>query len=328
MASGECLVPAVASEMNVVFASLNIGLPRSQACGQNAERKFKAIARGVQQAFERVKVDAMGLVEVGDAVEGLPAREAAQLLNIIRAQMPNTQLDVHAAATGHPYMLLSKAGSNANLTNVGIVDVFVAPTHRKALRATLTEEDGVVDLWLVQLVSSNKSRLTMSMRRQLLSYLATGRPTVMAGDINIDHVLRHWMQDVGAAFTPSLASSGVPRPFPGDYTIATNVFMWQAEHQVGKSFEADDAMPVDCVSDTHDMVCVVLSCVPQRNPITTDAAELGGRPEGEASSSEGPTTADAAELGGATDSVARPQEERSSSEDPTAADAAELFVLP
>ena len=108
--------------------------------------RFRAFARGVQQAFEVVKVDAMGLFEVGDAVEGLPAREAAQLLEIIRRQMPNAQLDVHADATGHPYMLLTKAGSNANLTNVGIVDVFVAPTHRKALRATLTEEDGVVDL--------------------------------------------------------------------------------------------------------------------------------------------------------------------------------------
>ena len=41
----------MASEMHVVFASLNIGLPRSQACGQNAERKLKAIARGVQQAL-------------------------------------------------------------------------------------------------------------------------------------------------------------------------------------------------------------------------------------------------------------------------------------
>ena len=319
----------MASEMHVVFASLNIGLPRSQACGQNAERKFKAIARGVQQAFERVKVDAMGLVEVGDAVEGLPAREAAQLLNIIRAQLPGIELLVHAGATGHPYMLLSKAGSNAILTDVRVIEGFVSQQYRKALRATLTKADGDVDLWLVHLASSSKRRLTMTVRREMLAKLATGRPTVIAGDINTEEfVLRHWMQDAGAAFAPSLASSGLPRPFPGDYTIATNVSMWQAEHQVGKSFEADDAMPVACVSDTHDMVCVVLSCVPQRNPITTDAAELGGRPEGEASSSEGPTTADAAELGGATDSVARPQEERSSSEDPTAADAAELFVLP
>ena len=35
--------------------------------------------------------------------------------------------------------------------------------------------------------------------------------------------------------------------------------------------------------------------------VTTDAAELGGRPEEEPSSSANPTTADAAELGGATD---------------------------
>ena len=88
----------------------------------------------------------MGLVEVGDAGEGLPAREAAQLLNIIRAQMPHIQLDVYAAATGHPYMLLSKAGSNAILTDVRVVEGFVSQTHHKALRATLTEKDGVVDL--------------------------------------------------------------------------------------------------------------------------------------------------------------------------------------
>ena len=169
----------------------------------------------------------------------------------------------------------------------------------------------------------------MGVRKEMLTHLKTGRPTVIAGDINTsEFVMRHWMQTAGVAFSPSLACSGATPVLHGDYTIATTVFMWQAEHQVGKSFEADDAMPVDCVSDTHDMVCVVLSCVPQRNPITTDVAELGGRPEGEASSSEGPTTADVAELGGATDSVARPQEERSSSEDPTAADAAELFVLP
>ena len=138
---------AGASEMTVIFASLNIGLPRSQACGRNAQRRFRAIARAVQQAFEVVKVDAMGLVEVGDAVQGLPGREAAELLEIIRAQMAHIQLVVHADATGHPYMLLSKAGSNANLTDVRVQKGFVDQDYRKALRATLREADGDVDLW-------------------------------------------------------------------------------------------------------------------------------------------------------------------------------------
>lgn len=312
--------------MTVVFASLNIGLNRSQACGKYATRRFTAIARGVQQAFERANVDAMGLVEVGDAAEGLPSREATQLLEIIQAQMPQMQLVVHANATGHPYILLSKAGSRANLTDVRVVEGFLCQKYRKALRATFTGADGDVDLWLVHLASSSKRHLTMNVRRQMLSKLTTERPTVIAGDINTaEFVLRHWMQNAGAAFSPSLASSGATPPLHGDFTIATNVFMWQMEHQVGKSFEDARAPGVDRVSDAHDMVCVVLSVlVSHGKAVTNDAAELGGRPGEEASSSEDSIAADAAELGGATDPVARSEEKASSSQDPTTADAAEL----
>ena len=197
----------------------------------------------------------------------------------------------------------------------------------------------------------------MGVRQEMLTYLKTERPTVIAGDLNTsEFVMRHWMQTAGRAFSPSLACSGATSVLHGDYTIATKMFMWQTDHQVGKSFEDRSVLPVDRVSDAHDMVCVVLSCMPQRNRVTTDAAELGCRPQEVASSSWDPTAANGAvlddatdpvappeedtslaedsattdvdELGGATDSVARPQEERSSSEEPTAADAGELFVLP
>ena len=104
------------------------------------------------------------------------------------------------------------------------------------------------------------------------------------------------MQTAGAAFSPCLACSGATPPLHGDYTIATNVFLRRREHQICKSFEDASVQRVDCMSDAHDMVCVVLSMSD-----TTDAAELGGRAEEEASSSTNPTTADAAELGGATD---------------------------
>ena len=144
--------------MTVVFASLNIGLHKAQACGKNAVRRFRTIARGARRAFEQVKVDAMGLVEVGDAADGLPPHEAAQLLKTIRAQMPFIQFVVHANATHHPYMLLSRAGSNANFTNVRVVGCFVSQTWRKALHATLTEADGDVDFWLVHVARSEKGR--------------------------------------------------------------------------------------------------------------------------------------------------------------------------
>ena len=145
--------PAGASEMSVVFASLNIGLQRFQASGRKADRKFQAIARAVQQAFERVHVHAMGLVEVGDAVQGLPEERATRLLQLIRAEMSRTELVVHANATGHPYMLLSKAGSNVTFRDVRVVAGFVNQAHRKALRATMAGADCVVDLRLVAGVS-------------------------------------------------------------------------------------------------------------------------------------------------------------------------------
>ena len=311
--------------MTVIFASLNVGLQRAQACGRNGEQRFKAIARGVQQAFEQVQVHVMGLIEVGDAILGLPAREAARLLQIIKDQMPDLELVVHADATDSPYILLSKAGSNVNLTNVRVVEGFVAQKWRKALRATLVEANGDMDLWLVNLASSKGRHLPITVRQEMLSHLATGKPTVVAGDLNTpEFMLRHWMQNDGAIFSPSLACSGATPALHGDYTIATNMFMWETEHKVGKSFTDANVPKVDCVSDAHDMVCVVLSYVTRSNPVTTDAAKLGGRPEEQASSSNDPITADAAELGDATPDMACPGEEASSAADPTTADAAEL----
>ena len=131
--------------MTLIFSSLNVGLHRSQACGKNSERKFRAIARGVRQAFEDVKVDAMGLVEVGDTEEGLPVNQAARLLEIIQDGMPNTHLHVHASPLDSPYMLLSKEGSKANIKDVRVVKDFVAQSWRKALRATFVEANGEVD---------------------------------------------------------------------------------------------------------------------------------------------------------------------------------------
>ena len=279
--------------MPVIFASLNVGLHAQQACGYNGARRFRAIARGVQQAFERVKVDAMGLVEVGDCVDGLPAQQAAELIDSIRAQMHRTDLVVHADATGHPYILLSKAESNVDVRDVRIVRGFVHQKERKALRATLVDADGGVDLWLVHLASSIEKRLTMRVREQMLDILATNTPTVVAGDINTPEcILRQWMDDNDATNSLSLACSGASPTLHGDFTISNNVMMWQTEHQVGKSFQDDHLQPADCVSDAHDMVCVVLITVD-----TTDATALGDQPEGEPSPSDNPTTADAAEFG-------------------------------
>ena len=116
--------------MTTIFASLNVGLQRSEACGKNAERKFKAIARGVAEAFRNVGVHAMGLVEVGDAEQGLPTQQAERLMEHIHAETgPDIQLDVHANATGSPYMLLSKAAvlgaCRVNFSNVRLVKGFV-----------------------------------------------------------------------------------------------------------------------------------------------------------------------------------------------------------
>ena len=70
--------------MTISFASLNIGLQREQACSANGQRRFNAIARGVRRAFQEAEVDAIGLVEVGDKVQGLPRQQADQLVDTIR----------------------------------------------------------------------------------------------------------------------------------------------------------------------------------------------------------------------------------------------------
>ena len=88
--------------MTISFASLNIGLQRDQACHRNGQRRFNAIAWGVRRAFQEAEVDAIGLVEVGDKVQGLPRQQADQLVDTIRAHMEDIELCDHARANSHP----------------------------------------------------------------------------------------------------------------------------------------------------------------------------------------------------------------------------------
>jgi len=99
--------------MTISFASLNIGLQRAQAKGHNRQRRFNAVAQGVRRAFLEAEVDAVGLVEVGDKMEGLPQEQADQLLRTIRAHLKEIQLRAHVCAEDHAYMLLSKVGSRS-----------------------------------------------------------------------------------------------------------------------------------------------------------------------------------------------------------------------
>ena len=282
--------------MTISFASLNIGLVRQQACSGNGQRRFNAIARGVARAFQEGEVDVIGLVEVGDKVQGLPRQQADALVDTIRAHMQDTKLCVHVSAEGHPYMLLSKVESKINFTNVRVVKDFVSDRWRKAVRATYTDAGDEVDLWLVHLASGTP-KLKNSIRKQMLAHLATGRPTVIAGDINTqEFVMRHWMQ-TNPASVPKLASSGADTVRHGDFTISSKMLMWQKVLKIGRTYE-DECHRLDRTSDNHDMVCVAL----KRNPAATDAVELGGRPE--------------------------PTEEEATEEDDSAAEAAELGVTP
>ena len=295
--ASRCLEPAGASEMTMVFASLNVGLQESEACGKNAERRFKAIACGVAKAFRHSRVQVMGLVEVGDAENGLPPQQSTLLKQHIRdALTPDKQFNFHSDAVGSLYMLLSRSAvlgaCRIDFTNVRVVTGFLTQKWRKALRATFTGPGAEVDLWLVDLESSNDRKLTSIRRQEMLKKLLAHRPTIIAGDISTTEImLCDWMQHDGARFNPSVACSGAKHPRHGDLTIAVNTIMWQVDHRVGRSFEPSD---VGHVSDAHDMVCIALRAR------WADADELGGRPEEEASSSQDPTTADVAELGGAT----------------------------
>ena len=96
--------------------------------------------------------------------------------------------------------------------------------------------------------------------------------------------------------------------------MATRVFAWRVAHEVGISFEDPGLRAVDRVSDAHDMVCIVLSCIPQPKRDTTRAA----------SSSKNPNAADGAVLDDATDRVDPLEEHTSSSEESDTADADEL----
>ena len=283
--------------MTVIFASLNVGLHRAEACGKHADKKFRAIARGMREAFNSVKVHALGLVGVGDDEDGLSEAQAVQFMEIIQQELPNTPLDVHASPLTSPYMLLSKADMKVDIRNVRVEQNFVSQSWRKALRATFVEADSEIDLWLVHLAISDRRQLSKAVSNQMLNHLESERPTVIAGDINTSEcVIRHWMQNSGAPFAPFMATSGAPDVQHGDYTIATNLFLWQVNHQIGKSFEAPNTRAIDCVSDAHDMVCVIWSCMPQRRSKATSSS-------GNDDAAEGPT-ADADELGDAADCIA------------------------
>ena len=142
----------------------------------------------------------------------------------------------------------------------------------------------------------------------MLSKLATGRPTVIAGDVNtFELVMRHWMQTSGKHYNSSLARSPAAKTRHGDFTIAANVFMRSREHRVGRSFDEANALAIDSVSDAHDMVCVVLTTIDSQGTsvapsspidlVTADAVKLGCHAESTALPSDLPVTIDAAELG-------------------------------
>ena len=273
-----------------MFASLNIGLQRAQACGRRADRRFRAIARAVREAFYTVKVTAIGLVEVGDAIQGLPAERSARLIEVIRAEMPDTVLLVHADAVGHPYMLLSLR--RRVIEDIRVIDSFVSQKRRKALRATLLAPDGdgasslSVDLWLVHLASSKNHPLTASVRNQMLSKLKGDRPTLITGDLNtMEFMIRAWIQNEGRAFHSLLAQSPANTVRHGDYAVSANVYMWTVDHRIGKTFEPEDSEQIDRSSDAHDMVCVALVKLDSHD--RSRLAELG----------DDAATADAAELG-------------------------------
>jgi len=244
-----------------------------------------------QQAFEEAEVDAIGLVGVGDADDGLPSDVGRRLLATIKDRARKTELVVHACATQGAYMLLSKADSNAKFSNVRVETGFVSQAWRKALRATLTlgSSSCEVDFWLVHLASSQTRRVTAGVRQEMLNHLATGKPAFLAGDIDTPElVLRHWMLQ-NKASNPSMASSGVVLPVQGDWSIATKMVMWTTEHEIGRSFQGSD----DGVSNAHDMVCVALSHVARNNSVPIDAAEPGDVTSAEEES----PMADAVELG-------------------------------
>jgi hypothetical protein len=243
--------------MAPVFSSLNIGLQKAQAGGKKADRRFRAIARGVRDAFQLVGVQVMGLCEVGESrpgfCGGLSPDQSRQLLDAIQAAMPDVALEVHADAIGYPYMLLSKQGIDVNVTNVRVVDNFLRQGYRKAVRATLVNpgSDGApslsVDVWLIHLASSRNHDLNDTVRGEMLSYLTTGHPTVITGDINTSELLlRQWIQRSGMGLHVLLARSPAIKVEHGDIAISANVFMWHVPHRVGKSFDV-----IDCVSEVR-----------------------------------------------------------------------------
>ena len=74
--------------------------------------------------------------------------------------------------------------------------------------------------------------------------------------------------------------------------------MWSTPHRVGRSFDQAGVLPIDSVSDAHDMVCVVLATIDSPGDlVTTGATELGYHAESTALPTDFPITTDAAELG-------------------------------
>ena len=301
----------MATETTSMFASLNVGLQKQEACGTHATARFKAIACGVADVFRKSGAQAVGLVEVGDPEDGLPQQQSNLLKQHIRdALSPDISLQFHSDGVGSPYMLMSRqavlGACRTDFTNVRVETGFLSQKWRKALCATFTGPGGEVQLWLVHLASSKNHKLSTAMRKEMLNKLQTATPTIIAGDLNTgESLLKDWMQQEGANFNPMLANSGAPDPRHGDHTIAVNAEMWQVTHNVGRSFESANEPHV---SDNHDVVLIALKT---RRP---DLDELRSHLKEEKTPSEGgttnfvacpkeewPTTADADELGGAAD---------------------------
>ena len=140
----------MASESTSVFASLNIGLSRQEACGKRSTKRFKAIARGVAEVFRKSGAQAMALVEVGDAENGLPPQQSTLLKQHIRDALPDIPLQFHSDGVASSYMLMSRkavlGACRSVVTNVRIVSGFLSQKWRKASRATFAGPGGEVQL--------------------------------------------------------------------------------------------------------------------------------------------------------------------------------------
>ena len=90
--------------------------------------------------------------------------------------------------------------------------------------------------------------------------LKTGRPVVIAGDLNtFELYIHHWMQQKGREYNVHLASSDAEQVQHGYHTFAANVNMWTVANRVGRRFHGAGILALDSLSDARDMVCVALA---------------------------------------------------------------------